>query len=80
MDLTAFVRSRMDMVRRICPIWKLQKGSALRVDISSSNFPTYHVHPNTARVWSLEDEPQIAYNTVYFGGKTASKITLPIVK
>lgn len=58
--------------------WKVQKGSKLRVDISSSNFPAYHVHPNTTTVWGESTTTQTAEQTVFFGGRKASKITIPV--
>ncbi len=58
--------------------WKLQTGSKLRVDVSSSNFPAYHIHPNTTKVWGEEAEAQAAEQTIYFGGDTPSSITIPV--
>lgn len=58
--------------------WKLQKGSRIRVDISSSNFPMYHIHPNNTELWSAQVPETVAHQTVYFGGKTPSGITIPI--
>ena len=59
---------------------QIQKGSRLRVDITSSNFPEYAVHPNKAGVWSEIEETQKACQTVYFGMGTMSGITLPLMK
>ena len=58
--------------------WKVKKGSRLRLDISSSNFPEYSVHPNTTRTWSLEDTPQKAHQKILSGMKYPSKIILPL--
>lgn len=84
-DETTYKDYKPGTVRKLtielCDIyWKLEKGSAIRVDISSSCFPEYHVHKNTAKLWSEETESHIAHQTVFYGGKTASKITLPIEK
>ena len=40
--------------------WQLKKGSRLRIDISSSNFPEFSVHPNTTELWSLAKETRKA--------------------
>ena len=47
--------------------WTLAPGDRLRVDVSSSNFPTYNVHSNTADYWCDADHTAIAHNTLYFG-------------
>jgi putative CocE/NonD family hydrolase len=51
------------------------KGHRIRVDISSSNAPRFAVHPN---VWG-EGNPQVATQTVYYGGAHASAVILPVV-
>ncbi|MBQ6550689.1 MAG: CocE/NonD family hydrolase [Lachnospiraceae bacterium] len=58
--------------------WMLKKGSRLRVDVSSSNFPEYAVHPNKAGVWSVIRETVPAVETVCYGGKTPSAVILPV--
>lgn len=58
--------------------WLVKKGSRLRVDISSSNFPMYHVHPNTTEPWGEAKEKRIAHQTVYVGGNSASCIQLAV--
>ena len=60
--------------------WKVKKGSRIRVDISSSNYPAYHVHPNTTEPWYELHESRTAVQTVYCGGKHASRIVIPIKK
>lgn len=59
--------------------WMFKKGSRVRVDVSSSNFPAYHVHPNTTAAWAKTTESTKAQQTVYCGGRTPSGITLPVV-
>ncbi len=59
--------------------WRIQKGSRIRVDISSSNFPEYAVHPNKEGVWSTIKETAVANQTIYFGPDTPSAILLPTV-
>jgi len=56
----------------------VKKGSRLRVDISSSNFPMYHVHPNTTEPWGEAKEKRITHQTVYVGGNSASCIQLAV--
>lgn len=58
--------------------WTLKKGSRLRVDISSSNFPEYSVHPNQAGVWSKIDKTVPAKQTLYIGLQHPACITLPL--
>lgn len=57
--------------------WTVRKGSRLRVDVSSSNFPAYHAHPNVAGPWALQTEVRVARQTVYVGGDCASWIEIP---
>ena len=59
-------------------VWVIKKGSRLRVDISSSSYPAYHVHPNTEEAWADATETDVAEQTVYFGANHPSKISLPI--
>lgn len=60
--------------------YRVKKGSRLRVDISSSNFPEYSVHPNTDVLWSYEQNPVTAHQKVYAGNNYPSRIILPICK
>lgn len=59
-------------------IWKLKAGSRVRVDISSSNFPAYHIHPNTDRLWAEETRKVSAKQHIYTGGRYPSCVILPI--
>lgn len=43
----------------------VKKGSALRLDITSSNFPAFNPHANTDKLWSKEDKPIKAVQTIY---------------
>jgi len=58
--------------------WQMKKGSRLRLDISSSNFPEYAVHPNKAGIWSEIKETVPARQTVRFGKDHPSKVILPV--
>lgn len=57
--------------------WKLQAGSRLRLDISSSNFPEYVAHSNYAGVWSLQEKTKKANQIIYVGENYPSCIELP---
>lgn len=57
--------------------YQLRKGSRLRIDISSSDFPQYHVHSNYAGVWSLQDKTQKAVQTIFYGETYPSYIEIP---
>lgn len=59
--------------------WKLQKGSRIRIDITSADFPQYSVHSNYAGSWSLQKMVKKANQKVFFGGENASYITLPVL-
>ncbi len=56
----------------------VKQGSKLRVDISSSDFPQYHIHSNQSGEWVKQTEVKIANQTVYCGGNKASYIELPV--
>ena len=60
--------------------WKLRKGSRLRLDISSSDFPQYSVHSNYPGIWAEQSETKVAQQTVYFGKNYPSKVILPVVE
>lgn len=68
-----------DIAVALWPIaWRLARGSRLRLDIASSNFPAYHIHPNMAGNWAELTEARVARQTVLFGGEFASYVELPI--
>ena len=58
--------------------WCFQKGSRIRLDITSSNFPEYSIHSNNAGVWSLQKDQKKAKQTIYTGKERASVLELPI--
>jgi hypothetical protein len=58
--------------------WRIRKGSRIRLDVSSSNFPAYHIHPNSAGNWSRQETMRKATQTLYWGGKIDSRIEFPI--
>lgn len=60
----------------VTPIaWQIQKGSHLRLDISSSNFPVFNAHPNRAGLWSTAASPVVAQQALYGGS-----IEIPFAK
>lgn len=59
-------------------VWTVKPGSRIRVDISSSNFPMYHVHPNTDKPWAEQISVCKAKQHIYFGEGTPSKIVIPV--
>lgn len=48
--------------------WRIQPGSRLRLDVSSSDFPKFHAHTNRAGPWAEQTGADIAQQTV-FGGR-----------
>jgi putative CocE/NonD family hydrolase len=59
---------RVEIAFDMTPIlWRLRKGSRLRLDISSSSAPAFFPHPNRAGLWSRVADPVVARQTV-FGG------------
>lgn len=54
-------------------LWRLRKGSRLRLDISSSSAPAFFPHPNRAGLWSAVGNPVVAHQSVFAG-----EIDLPL--
>ena len=50
--------------------WQLQKGSRIRIDISSSDFPQYNIHSNYAGLWALQEKTKTAVQTIFVGGES----------
>lgn len=40
--------------------WRFQKGSRIRLDVTSSDFPQYAAHPNSKALWSTVKEVRVA--------------------
>ena len=59
--------------------WTIKKGSRIRVDISSSDFPQYSVHTNYPGVWALQEKTKKAVQTIYSGKEYPSAVNLPVV-
>jgi putative CocE/NonD family hydrolase len=58
--------------------WRIHKGSRLRLDISSSDWPQYAAHTNFAGVWSLQGGAKPARQTLFFGAAHDSRLIIPI--
>lgn len=70
-------------VRKLCiPMWdvayRVKKGSRLRLDISSSDFPQYAVHSNFPGIWSEQEHTQKARQTILTGENCPTRIVLPV--
>jgi len=55
------------------------KGHSIRLHITSSNFPFYDRNPNTGHEQGMDDEMQIAEQTIYHCEEYPSHILLPII-
>ena len=60
--------------------WSVKKGSRLRLDISSSDFPKYHAHPNKAGNWAEIDNVEVARQTLFSGAGNESYLELPVAE
>lgn len=60
-------------------VYQLKKESRIRVDISSSCFPLYHVHPNTDEDWYVEGDMKTANQKIFCGGENNSGIEIPVL-
>ncbi|MDR1825283.1 MAG: CocE/NonD family hydrolase [Bifidobacteriaceae bacterium] len=58
--------------------WRLPRGSRLRLDVSSSDFPQYSAHTNTPGVWSLQTKAAPAHQTLHWGGDSPARLILPL--
>ena len=59
--------------------YELQKGSKIRIDIASADFPQYAIHSNYAGPWALQKETRKAVQSLYIGGKAKSWIEIPVL-
>ncbi|MDF2486689.1 MAG: putative hydrolase, CocE/NonD family, partial [Herbinix sp.] len=59
--------------------WTIQKGSCLRLDISSSDFPQYAIHSNYPGVWACNERSRKANQSIYFGNGLLSRIELEVL-
>ncbi|MDE5910130.1 MAG: CocE/NonD family hydrolase [Lachnospiraceae bacterium] len=59
--------------------WKIEKGSCLRVDISSSDFPQYAVHTNYPGEWAIQKHAKKAIQRIYSQIGSLCEVELPLV-
>jgi predicted acyl esterase len=55
------------------------KGHRIRVNVTSSNYPRFEKNLNVGLTGAHSGASAIAKNTIYVGGKTPSRLILPIV-
>ena len=69
----------VDITLDFWPIaWQVQEGSRLRLDISSSDFPKYHAHPNHAEPWAEVGSVQVATQTIIVGEDSYMELPLAV--
>jgi len=56
-----------------------RKGHAIRLEITSSNFPQYNRNPNTGAPFGMDTYMITAQQTIYHHGDCASHIILPVI-
>ena len=59
--------------------WRFVAGSRLRLDVSSSDFPKFHAHPNRAGPWAQQTDAVLAQQTLMVGAQHVGFIDLPVV-
>ncbi len=57
--------------------WCFKKGSKIRLDISSSDFPQYSVHSNYPGIWSVQEKTKKAKQKIYTGAENGSCVVFP---
>jgi putative CocE/NonD family hydrolase len=58
---------------------RFRAGSRLRIDVTSSDFPTFDRNHNTGRTFYEDAELRVAHQTVLHGESHPSRITLPVL-
>ena len=72
---------KVDITINPWPIeWTIQAGSTLRLDISSSDFPKFHAHPNVAGNWAEVKKAVIAQQTIYTGPENNSWLEFNVLR
>lgn len=56
-----------------------QPGHRVRVDLAGSNFPRFDRNPNTGRDIAGEKELRVAHDRIHLGGRTPSRLVLPVL-
>ncbi len=60
-------------------LYTLPAGSRLRVDISSSDFPQYHIHCNYRGNWATQTKMRRAHQTILCGEEFPSALLVPYI-
>lgn len=71
------VTAAIDMWDVVC---RFHAGSRIRLDVTSSDFPEYCVHPNLPGVWSLQTQTRVATQTIFCSKDHPSVLTLPVCR
>lgn len=58
---------------------RFKAGHRLRLEVSSSNFPKFDNHPNSAAPLHRATGSMVARQTVFHGGSVASRLRLPVL-
>ena len=58
--------------------YEIPKGSKIRIDISSSDFPQYNIHSNMAGNWAEQKATKNAIQTLLCGEEFPSRVIIPI--
>jgi putative CocE/NonD family hydrolase len=69
------VKVRID-VRVVANLFKA--GHRIRLDVSSSNFPSFDPNPNTGEPIGRHTHTRVARNVIHFGPDQPSKLILPV--
>ena len=59
--------------------YTVKAGERLRLDISSSDYPNFHIHCNYRGIWGLQSQYRKAYQTLYSGGGKDSWVTMEVL-
>lgn len=59
---------------------KFSAGSRIRLDVTSSDFPTFDRNHNTGRPFYSDDELRVAHQKVWHGSNRSSRLILPLVQ
>lgn len=60
--------------------FEFSKGTRIRIDIQSSDFPQYAIHSNMPGIWSEQTHSKIANQTILYGEDKLSYIELPLLQ
>ena len=59
--------------------FEFEEGTRLRIDIQSSDFPQYSIHPNLPGVWAEQKENRKALQRIYMGEDYPSLVAFPVI-